>query len=84
MVNMPLTDGLRLRASGMSLQRDGFSNNLFPGKEGEDIDGRDITSWRFILEADLSENTVARLTYMDFQEDDNRACLLYTSDAADE
>ena len=73
MVNMPLTDGLRLRASGMSLQRDGFSNNLFPGKEGEDIDGRDITSWRFILEADLSENTVARLTYMDFQEDDNRA-----------
>ena len=73
MVNLPITDGLRLRASGMSLQRDGFSNNMFPGKEGEDIDGRDITSWRFVLEADLSENTTARLTYMDFEEDDNRA-----------
>ena len=47
MVNIPLTDGLRLRASGMSLQRDGFSTNMFPGKEGEDIDGRDINSWRF-------------------------------------
>ena len=73
MVNMPLTSNLKLRASGMALQRDGFSNNMFPGKEGEDIDGRDITSWRFVLEADLSENTTARLTYMDFEEDDNRA-----------
>ena len=73
MVNMPLTNSLRLRASGMSLQRDGFSTNMFPGKEGEDIDGRDINSWRFVLEADLSENTIARLTYMDFEEDDNRA-----------
>ena len=57
----------------MSLQRDGFSTNMFTGKEGEDIDGRDINSWRFVLEADLSENTTARLTYMDFEEDDNRA-----------
>ena len=52
MMNMPLSDNLRLRVSGMNLSREGFSTNMFPGKEGEDIDGRDITSYRAVLEAD--------------------------------
>ena len=73
MMNMPLADNLRLRVSGMNLSREGFSTNMFPGKEGEDIDGRDITSYRAVLEADLNEDTVARFTYMNFEEDDNRA-----------
>lgn len=72
-MNMPLSDNLRLRVSGMNLRRDGFSTNMFPGKEGEDVDGRDITSYRAVLEADLNEDTVARFTYMKFEEDDNRA-----------
>ena len=72
-MNMPLADNLRLRVSGMNLRRDGFSTNMFPGKEGEDIDGRDISSYRAVLEADLNENTIARFTYMNFEEDDNRA-----------
>ena len=57
----------------MNLSREGFSTNMFPGKEGEDIDGRDITSYRAVLEADLNEDTIARFTYMNFEEDDNRA-----------
>jgi iron complex outermembrane receptor protein len=73
MMNMPLADNLRLRVSGMKLSREGFSTNMFPGKEGEDIDGRDIISYRAVLEADLNEDTVARFTYMNFEEDDNRA-----------
>jgi len=72
-MNMPFSDSLRLRVSGMSLRRDGFSINMFPGKEGEDVDGREISSYRAILEADLSENTIARFTFMNFEEDDNRA-----------
>ena len=72
-MNMPFTDSLRLRVSGMSLRRDGFTTNMFPGKEGEDVDGRKISSYRAILESDLSENTVARFTFMNFEEDDNRA-----------
>ena len=73
MVNAPLTDSVYMRVAGLMLQRDGFSTNMFPGKQGEDIDGRDITSWRFSLKADLSENTTAQLTYWNFEEDDNRA-----------
>ena len=73
MMNMPLADNLRLRVSGMKLSREGFLTNMFPGKEGEDIDGRDIISYRAVLEADLNEDTVARFTYMNFEEDDNRA-----------
>ena len=73
MMNMPLADNLRLRVSGMKLSREGFSTNMFPSKEGEDIDSRDIISYRAVLEADLNEDTVARFTYMNFEEDDNRA-----------
>ena len=62
-----------MRIAGLMLERNGFSENLFPGKEGEDIDGRDITSWRFTLRGELSENTTATLTYWNFEEDDNRS-----------
>ena len=72
-MNLPFSDSLRLRFSGMSLRRDGFSINMFPGKEGKDIDGRKISSYRAILEADLGENTLARFTFLNFEEDDNRA-----------
>ena len=73
MVNMPITDGLALRVAGLMLERNGFSENLFPGKEGQDLDGRDITSWRFTLQGELSENTTAKFTYWNFEEDDNRS-----------
>ena len=64
-MNMPFSDSLRLRVSGMSLRRDGFSINMFPGKEGEDVDGREISSYRAILEADLkvSEVNLMRTAY---------------------
>ena len=51
----------------------GANSNMKRSKEGEDVDGRDITSYRAVLEADLNEDTVARFTYMNFEEDDNRA-----------
>ena len=72
-INMPIADSVSLRVAGMMLERDGFTENQFPGKEGEDIDGRDITSWRMTLAAELSENTTATFTYYNFEEDDNRA-----------
>ena len=72
-INMPIADNVSMRIAGMMLERDGFTENQFPGKEGEDIDGRDITSWRMTLAAELSENTIATFTYYNFEEDDNRA-----------
>ena len=44
MINAPISDGLSMRIAGLMLERNGFSENLFPGREGEDLDGRDITS----------------------------------------
>ena len=73
MVNMPIADGLSMRVAGLMLERNGFSENLFPGKEGQDLDGRDITSWRFTLQGELSDNTTAKFTYWNFEEDDNRS-----------
>ena len=73
MVNAPISDSLSLRIAGLMLERNGFSENLFPGREGEDLDGRDITSWRFTLRGEISDNTSAKLTYWNFEEDDNRS-----------
>ena len=70
---MPIAENVSMRIAGMMLERDGFTENQFPGKEGEDIDGRDITSWRMTVSAELSENTTATFTYYNFEEDDNRA-----------
>ena len=39
MINMPLSDTFAVRAAGMTLQRDGFVDNLYTG---EDIDDRDM------------------------------------------
>ena len=61
MVNAPISDSLSLRIAGLMLERNGFSENLFPGREGEDLDGRDITSWRFTLRGEISDNTSANL-----------------------
>ena len=72
-INMPIAENVSMRIAGMMLERDGFTENQFPGKEGEDIDGRDITSWRMTVSAELSENTTATFTYYNFEEDDNRA-----------
>ena len=46
MVNVPLGDTFALRASAMSLSRDGFIDNVF---DGEDVDDRDMWAGRLSL-----------------------------------
>ncbi|MGB1086972.1 MAG: TonB-dependent receptor, partial [Alphaproteobacteria bacterium] len=70
MVNVPLSEKLALRVAGISLQRDGFTTNLF---NGEDIDDRNIQSYRGTLSYELSEDTNAWIMYSSFEEDDKRA-----------
>jgi iron complex outermembrane receptor protein len=68
-INIPITDNLALRASGMWMNRDGFVDNEFNGNE---IDDRDMWSARLSL-AWTGENTDATLMVNYFEEDDNRA-----------
>ena len=53
-VNMPLSDTFAVRAAGMTLQRDGFVDNLYTG---EDIDDSDMWSGRLSLTWTPSERT---------------------------
>lgn len=68
-VNIPLTDNLAMRASGLWMERDGYVDNIYNGNE---IDDRDMFSGRLTLTW-TGENTDANLMVHYFDEDDKRA-----------
>lgn len=70
MVNMPLSEKLALRVAGITVQRDGFTKNVF---NGEDIDDRDIFSYRATLAYEVDENTNIWALFGRFEEEDKRA-----------
>jgi iron complex outermembrane receptor protein len=69
MVNIPLNDQLALRFSGMLLDRDGFAENTFTGN---DIDDRDLWSFRIAANWELTDSTDAQLYWQRFRESDRR------------
>ncbi|MCY3886014.1 MAG: TonB-dependent receptor [Gammaproteobacteria bacterium] len=77
MFNMPIQDGVAARFAFMSLERDGYTENLADGLQlwnvDDDIDGRDQYSVRFTLSVQATEHTLARFTYSMFEEDSDRA-----------
>lgn len=87
-VNIPLADNFAIRIAGMSLQRDGYIENLAHGQVADngigagidtisgidsDIDGRDITTFRVTGQWDINDNSSLWVMYTNFDEDDDRA-----------
>ena len=68
-VNSPLSDTLALRIAGMSLERDGFTENEFTGN---DVDDRSLWSGRLSLTWDAGDDTQVNFMYSKFEEDDSR------------
>lgn len=68
-VNSPLSDTLALRIAGMTLDRDGFTENEFTGN---DIDDRSLWSGRLSLTWDAGDDTQVNFMYSKFEEDDSR------------
>ena len=68
-VNSPLSDTLALRVAGMSLERDGFTENEFTGN---DVDDRSLWSGRLSLTWDAGDDTQVNFMYSKFEEDDSR------------
>jgi len=68
-VNAPLSDTLALRIAGMSLERDGFTENEFTGN---DVDDRSLWSGRLSLTWDAGDDTQVNFMYSNFEEDDSR------------
>ncbi|MGF1545181.1 MAG: TonB-dependent receptor [Parvularculaceae bacterium] len=69
-LNVPLTETLAARLSGTTIQRDGFTENLF---DGRDIDDRNIFALRGSLRWLPTDNTTVDITGSYFSEDDNRS-----------
>ncbi|MCB1683053.1 MAG: TonB-dependent receptor [Pseudomonadales bacterium] len=82
-INLPVNDSLAFRLAGMTLQRDGYVDNLankqrdssgarLPGIDG-DVDGRDLWSIRLTGEWAMTEQANLWALYTHFDEDDDRA-----------
>lgn len=83
-INLPLGTNMGFRAAFMSLERDGYTKNLaadsvssidnstLPGID-DDIDGRDLHSYRGTFAWDFSDNGNLWVQYNYFEEDDDRS-----------
>ncbi len=78
-VNLPVGDRFALRIAGMGLQRDGFTENLaggqVPGMDN-DIDGRDLYSYRVSARWLPTERMETRLLYFSYREDSDRSRIM--------
>ena len=68
-VNLPFDDTLSLRLAGFYLKRDGFGTNSVTG---DDIDDRDLGSYRATLAWKPTDNFRASLMFEHFSENDSR------------
>ncbi|MEE8307712.1 MAG: TonB-dependent receptor plug domain-containing protein, partial [Gammaproteobacteria bacterium] len=75
-LNVPVNDSLAFRVAGLSLERDGYTDNLaggqVPGMRDE-IDGRDLHSVRASATWRISERSEMSVLYERFEENDDRA-----------
>jgi outer membrane receptor protein involved in Fe transport len=69
MVNLPLGDKAALRLAGSLLQRDGYVKNAVTGN---DIDDRDLSSFRATFAVEPTDNLRGWVSYEHFEEDDSR------------
>ncbi|MFK7914178.1 MAG: TonB-dependent receptor [Pseudomonadales bacterium] len=87
-VNFPITDNFAVRVAGMLLKRDGYIDNLAYGQVADngvgagvdviqgiddDIDGRDIKTFRVTGEWAITDRSNLWVMYTNFDEDDDRA-----------
>jgi outer membrane receptor protein involved in Fe transport len=68
-LNLPLSETLAVRVAGTTIQRDGYTENVF---DGSDIDDRNIYALRGSARWTPSDNTTVDFTASYFREDDNR------------
>ena len=82
-LNVPLSDTFALRVAAMKLERDGYTDNTAFGQVGrdgrvltgidDDIDGRDISTYRITAKWDIADNMDAWVMYGNYNEGDDRA-----------
>ncbi|MFT7245780.1 MAG: iron complex outermembrane receptor protein [Candidatus Azotimanducaceae bacterium] len=87
-INLPITDNFAVRVAGMMLERDGYTDNLAFGQVADfgvgagvdtikgiddNLDGRDINTFRVTGEWAITENANLWVMYSNFSEDDDRA-----------
>ncbi|MCA8888647.1 MAG: TonB-dependent receptor [Parvularculaceae bacterium] len=68
-VNVPLTDSLAVRLAGTTIQRDGYTENVW---DGSDIDDRNIYALRGSVRWLPTENTTVDITTSYMRESDSR------------
>jgi outer membrane receptor protein involved in Fe transport len=82
-VNLPITENLAVRIAGMTVERDGYTDNLAHGQAGLDgsvlpgikdnLDGRDLYDVRVTALWEITDRASLWVQYNRFDEDDDRA-----------
>ena len=86
-INIPLADNLAIRVAGMTLNRDGYTENTAAGQVGadgrvltglhgsldSDVDGRDQYDYRITAAWDINDQASLWVMYNKQKEDSNRA-----------
>ncbi|MEM7612666.1 MAG: TonB-dependent receptor [Pseudomonadota bacterium] len=78
-----LAEGVRGRIAGLYSQRDGFTDNIFPGAGGRDLDeldSKDLWAVRGRLDIDLGERAMLELIADIYRDDSNPPAFWYTDD----
>jgi iron complex outermembrane receptor protein len=82
-VSGALTNGIRGRLAGLYVQRDGFTDNIFPGIEArglDELDSKDLWALRGRLDFDLGESVLLELIADVYRDDSNPPAFWYTDD----
>ena len=82
-INIPMGDSFAVRIAGLSIERDGYTDNLAAGQVGLDgraldglskeVDGRDHTDFRVTAAWEINDNMDVWVMYSKYDEDSNRA-----------
>ncbi len=80
-VSGPIGGNIRARLAGLFSQRDGFTENIFPGLESrglDELDTKDLWALRGRVDVDLAENVTLELIGDIYRDDSNPPAFWYT------
>ena len=82
-ISGPVTEGIRVRLAGLYHNRDGFTDNIFPGLEArglDELDTKDLWALRGRIDFDLGEAVTLELIGDIYRDDSNPPAFWYTDD----
>lgn len=79
-ISGPLSENIRVRLAGLYSEREGFTNNIFPGVDArgfDELDNKELFALRGRVDVDLAENVTLELIGDIYRDDSNPPPFFY-------